>query len=169
MNKKTAEMLATALSHIGVIPSFDGALLFTDDITDITGFQIICKTNKTGRMVFSLIDHPDIPNGIHNFTEIYREIHGNPIRTTKHDIDQPTYPAFGADYASDLSPATIVRILRVKEEKSNEMIGILPAYILQLTKEVKRWEDQFKKMYEKTSTLRQVFENIFEESFEITN
>jgi len=166
MNKKTAENFATALSHIGVIPSFNGAFLFTDDITDITGFQIQCNTNETGRMVFSLVDQPKIDNGIHNFTEAYREIHGNPIRLTgKHNVHQPTYPAFGADYIVDLSPATIVRILRVKEENSNEMTGILPAYVLQLTQEIKRWEEQFNKMYENTKTLRLTFEQIFEESF----
>ena len=166
MNKKTAEMFATALSHIGIIPSFDGAFLFTDDITDITGFQIQCKTNETGRMVFSFVDHENYPNAYRTFVDKYEEIHGNKIRnSTKHDINQPTYPAFGADYIIDLSPATIVRILRVQEENSNEMVGILPAYILQLTKEIKRWEDQFKKMYENTSTLRQTFEQIFEESF----
>jgi len=166
MDKKAAEMFATALAHIGVIPSFDGAFLFTDDITDITKFQIQCHTNNVGRMVFSLVDIPEIEGGIHNFTEAYRKIHGNPIRPSdKHDVHQPTYPAFGADYVIDLSPATIVRILRYKEENSDEMIGILPAYILQLTQEVKRWEDQFKKMYENTSTLRETFEQVFEESF----
>ena len=70
----------------------------------------------------------------------------------------------GADYACDLSQATIVRILRVSFEQSDELEGILPAYIMRMTREVKKWEHQFQRMHENTSSLRFAFEQVLNES-----
>jgi len=167
MDKKTAEAFAQALSEIGCIPSFDGALLFSDDVADVVGFQVRCNTNNTGRMVFSLRSDEDKPEAILKFMNQYEELHGNGIRIdSRHDADNtPTYPTMGADYMYDLSPATIVRIIRVAFEESDEMIGILPAYIMRLTQEVKTWRDHFSKLAKRASLLSYKFEQVLEESF----
>ena len=162
----TSEKLATALSFMGVIPSFDGALLFSEDVTDVTGYQIKCRSNEVGRLVYSIVDLPDLPHGRSKFKSLYLKIHGNPVREDEtHDINTVNYPTMGSDYVSDISPATIVRLLRVVFEGSNEVGGILPAYIMRLTQEIARWEAHFASIHKKTNMLKTVFEQILQESF----
>jgi hypothetical protein len=169
MDKKASEMLAQALAHLNLIPSFDGAILFPEDIADVTGFQIRGTTNTAGRMVFTVHAHTEgdltYAESVEIFKEKYKEIHGNPIRDLKkHDINVPKYPSFGSDYIEDLSPATIVRILRVSfETDNNAMGGILTAYIMRLTQEVSRWANHFEMLAKNTRTLATCFEKILEE------
>ena len=170
MDKKTAELIAQAFGHIGVIPSFDGAILFSDDVADVTGFQIRGNVNEAGRMVFCVHGHTEggmtYSESLQVFQEKYTEIHGNPVRELdKHDINTPNYPSMGADYVKDISPATIVRILRVSfEADSNAMDGILAAYIMRLTQEITRWHNHFSKLAKNSATLLTCFQKILEES-----
>ena len=170
MDKKTSELFAQALGHIGVMPSFDGAILFSDDIADVTGFQVMCQTNDTGRMVFKVHAHTegDMTYGesLDVFKEKYQEIHGNPVRESdKHDINTPNYPTMGSDYINDIAPATIVRILRVSfEQDSNCMDGILTAYIMRLAQEITRWSEHFEKLARNSKTLAACFQKILQES-----
>jgi len=170
MDKKTSEMLAQAFAHLGLIPSFDGAILFSDDIADITGFQIKGKVNDAGRMVFCVHGHTEggmtYKESVDIFKEKFQEIHGNPVRELgKHDIHTPNYPAMGADYVEDISPATIIRILRVSfEEDSNAMEGILAAYIMRLTQEITRWHDHFERLAKNSGTLMTCFQKILQEN-----
>lgn len=167
MDKKTAETLAQVLSEMNCIPSFDGALLFSDDVADVVGFQIKCSLNNTGRMVYSLRTNEDQPEAITRFMTDYERIHGNPIRTnSSHDsYTSPHYPTMGTDYMYDLAPATIVRILRVAFENSNELVGVLPAYIMRLTREVQKWHDHFAQLTKKATGLSHKLEQVLEESF----
>jgi len=172
MNKKTAEQLASTLSEIACVPTFNGALLLSDDVADVVGFQIKCDLNNEGRTVFQLHAHEegDMNHAecLDIFREKYEEIHGNPVRKIgKHDvINTPNYPPMGADYAEDISPATIVRIMRVSFEKDqNGMAGILPAYIMRLTREVEKWATYFASLASKTQNIHKNLNEILEESF----
>lgn len=170
LDKKTSEALAEALSCVGCIPSFDGAMLFSDDIANVTGFQVMCNRNTEGRMVFSVHGHVKgdmtYDESLHVFQNAYKKIHGNPIRELgKHDVNSGKYPSFGADYAKDLSPATIVRMIRVAFENVDELECILPAYVMRLTQEVKNWENHFKKLHRDAFILREKLEEILEETF----
>jgi len=170
MDKKAAEMLSEALAHIAIIPSFNFAILLSDDVADVTGFQIMCKVNNLGRALFSVHGHTEggmsYNESLEIFEDKYKEIHGNPIRELKkHDIETPNYPSFGADYVKDLSPATIVRIIRTSFEKDdNTMEGVLTAYIMRLSQEITRWSNHFEMLAKKSKILATCFEKILQES-----
>jgi hypothetical protein len=171
MDKKTAEAFACALSEIGCIPSFNGALLLSDDIADIVGFQIRCDLNNEGRSVFSVKGHIEggmtYDESLEIFKSKFKEIHGNDVRELKkHDIHTPNYPAMGSDYAEDISPATIVRIMRVSyNEDSNGLQGVLPAYIMRLVREVEKWSTYFNSLAKKTNKVKEQLSQVLEESF----
>jgi hypothetical protein len=171
MDKKTAEKLASALSQIGCIPSFNGALLLSDDVADVVGFQIHCEMNDVGRTVFKVQGHTEgdmtYSESLDVFKSKFQEIHGNPVRELgKHDINTPNYPSMGSDYAEDVSPATIIRIMRVSfNEDSNGLNGILPAYIMRLTREVNKWSGYFSSLANKTKKIETQLSEVLEESF----
>ena len=104
----------------------------------------MCKVNNEGRMVFSVCAHVngeiELAEAVSIFKKNYKKIHGNNVRPLgKHNFNSPNYPTMGTDYVEDLSPATIIILLRVSFNNSNESAGILPAFIMQLTKEVESW------------------------------
>ena len=170
MDKKMYEAFAQALSFIEIIPSFDGAILFSDELADIIGFQIKGDVNNAGRMVFSVQAHNEgeinYDEAVNIFKEKYQELHGNSIRELgKHDIHTPSYPSTGADYIEDISPATITQILRISlENDTNDMDGVFSAYIMRLTQEISRWYTHFEKITQKTKILKECFEKILENS-----
>jgi hypothetical protein len=170
LNKELSEQLAKVLSEISCIPTFNGALLLNDDIADALGFQIRCTMNEEGRTVFSVHGHTEgdmtYSESLYVFKQKFEEIHGNPVRELKkHDINTPNYPAMGADYAEDLSPATIIRIMRVTFETNNEeLAGVIPAYIMRLTNEVEKWSAYFEKLAKKTRGLEVDLKEILEKS-----
>jgi len=171
MNKKAAEMLSEALAHIAIIPSFNGAILLSDDVADVTGFQIMCKANAVGRAIFSIHKHTE---GDMTYSESTSSITKRSTKRSmgiqlgtykKHDINTPNYPSFGSDYAQDLSPATIVRIIRTSFEKDdNTMEGVLTAYIMRLTQEITRWSNHFEMLAKKSKILTTCFEKILQEN-----
>jgi hypothetical protein len=158
LNKELSEQLAKVLSEISCIPTFNGALLLNDDI------------DEEGRTVFSVHGHTEgdmtYSESLYVFKQKFEEIHGNPVRELKkHDINTPNYPAMGADYAEDLSPATIIRIMRVTFETNNEeLAGVIPAYIMRLTNEVEKWSAYFEKLAKKTRGLEVDLKEILEKS-----
>lgn len=165
MNEKCTEMMTNILPHLSCIPSFDGAMLFPEDIHEVLEFQIRCSLNNHGRLVFSVYEDDD--EHCHQFRKLYLELHGNPIRNSEgHVPNTAHYPALGDDYLNDVAPATISHMMRKAAEQSEELETSIPVYIMRISKEAKRWEEQFENMIERLKLLQKGMEKIYEESFE---
>lgn len=169
MDEKTKEALVHVYSNLEIIPNIDGALIFPEDIADITGFQIKCNVNTSRRAVYQVHAHTDgdltYEESLHVFKEKYQEMTGKPIQDDKkHDHESSNYPTKGADFVTDIAPSTISTMLyNDYNQTENDIDYTFSAYIMRLTQETKRWENLFKKQYEKTSTLRQALEKILNE------
>jgi len=162
-NKEIAEKLATTLSHLQCIPAFHDADLLISDIADPLGFQIHCKMNDNGRLVFSVNNSERFPLAQKSFKLRYTECYSDDIRETPAS-DKQIYPTSGSDSILDLAPGTITRLMLIESEFDTELQSMVPVFVLKLGEEVKKWETYFQNMADNIGSLRQYVENIYNKS-----
>jgi len=162
MDNKAAEKLATLLSHLHLIPCFNDANLFTEEVYSMVGFQIHTWLNSKGRLVFSFdMDNKTGWEGIQNdyFSEYGYQI---PYKGRSDANDRSTYPTTGSDNLADIAPSTITRLLWLSES-NNEQEDFIPLFIMQITDAAESWENQCLKMSESAATVKKVAEQIYED------
>jgi hypothetical protein len=143
MNEELSNKLTYIIENLYLIPSFNNAILFSNDIADILGFQINCNMNSKGRLIFSPTAHSEagmtLNESIYIFKEKYEEIFKYNIRD-EHDSNTDIYPIF--DHINDISPTTIIKIMKSSlNDKNNK--NPIPDFITNLHKEIKKWNEYF--------------------------
>jgi len=155
MDKKESEDLTMLLSNLSSIIHFNHASLFPEDVVEMTGMQIHCVVNKAGRLVYSLAVGKDV------FDRICIKEYGYQLEEAGKTRDILTYPATGSDSLDDLSPATIVRILKLSEGNEDECI--IPLFVLRIMDVAEECEKVFHNLQKKAKKIQRDAEKVYEE------
>ncbi|MBT3578175.1 hypothetical protein HN499_05200 [archaeon] len=161
MENKDAESLAALLGKMHIIPVVYDSFLFSEEVYDMTGFQIKCTLNKVGRLVYSVYD---VEHDICLFQIAYEKEFGSEMdKKSKGNVDKrKEYPATGSDSLNDLSPSTIASLLRVSESDNDDEDNTIALFLLQISDVIESWSKQCEKMHNDTKLMKEVADQIYD-------
>ena len=160
MNKKSAENFAILLGHLNHIPNFHDALLFNEELVEMTGFQIKSWLNRVGRLVFAV---PEVH--VDSFSSGYFSEYGLKIAIkSKCNVNaRKECPTTGSDSLDDVCPSTIARLLRLSEEEADDDDNTIALFILQISDALDSWKEQCKNMLKNAESLKDVADKIYDD------
>ena len=162
MNDQTSEKLTALLTHLHIIPCFDGASLFTDEVYSLTGFQIRGDINKKGRLVFSLSSNSkdwDILQGAYHSEFGYQL----PYKGSSDPSVISCYPTTGSDSLDDIAPSTITRLLSLSEENGLEEDNAIPIFMMKISEVAEGWKEQCERLVKNANLLKSIADEIYDE------